>query len=348
MLQLEKPFQLFGISFAPLLVPLERRLQTLSVLYWILTVLVLPLLCSSVLLYLLSTRLWFLPVVYMSWMVYDRNGCNTGGRAMDGAGVQWLRNWTLWKHYRDYFPIRLVKTAPLPSSHNYIIGAHPHGVLSSGAFCSFATEGLEVGQVFPDITFRILTLEIQFLIPGYRELIAWHGACSSTKKSLKNLLSNPGGVAAVLVVGGAEEALVMDPTNIELVLNKRKGFVKYALEYGAHLVPTFSFGENAIYHQVSNPKGSLLRKLQDCVLRITGVAPLFFIGRGILQYTLGILPHRHPITVVVGAPIQVEKTQNPSKEQVENLHKEYVDQLCRLFKENNPKYGDSNTNIIIT
>ena len=63
----------------------------------------------------------------------------------------------------------------------------------------------------------------------------------------------------MLVVGGASEALNYNPKEIELVLNKRKGFVKYALQYGTPLVPSFAFGEAFIFSQVPNPKGSMLR-----------------------------------------------------------------------------------------
>ena len=53
----------------------------------------------------------------------------------------------MWKHYRDFFPIHLIKTAELDPSKNYIMGYHPHGILSAGAFCHFATEGTNFSKV---------------------------------------------------------------------------------------------------------------------------------------------------------------------------------------------------------
>lgn len=64
------------------------------------------------------------------------------------------------------------------------------------------------------------------------------------------------GVAAVLVPGGALEALNSDESMIRLVLNRRKGFIKLALRYGVDLVPTFSFGEANIYDQVRSHDGN--------------------------------------------------------------------------------------------
>ena len=69
------------------------------------------------------------------------------------------------------------------------------------------------------------------------------------------------GLAAVLVPGGALEALNSDEDKIRLVLNRRKGFIKLALRFGVNLVPTFSFGENFIYDQVKAEQG--IEKLFD-------------------------------------------------------------------------------------
>ena len=40
------------------------------------------------------------------------------------------------------------------------------------------------------------------------------------------------------------------PDTTDLVLKKRKGFVRIAIETGAALVPIFVFGENDLYYQV--------------------------------------------------------------------------------------------------
>jgi hypothetical protein len=64
----------------------------------------------------------------------------------------------------------------------------------------------------------------------------------------------------LLVVGGAEEALCLSTNQVNLVLTKRKGFIKLALVSGASLVPCFSFGETLIYsHDVPNPNSWVAR-----------------------------------------------------------------------------------------
>ena len=67
-----------------------------------------------------------------------------------------------------------------------------------------------------------------------------------------------------------------------------------------------------------------------------------------LYCSLGIIPHRHPITVVTGAPLKVDKVENPTREQIGELHDRYVEGVKRLYEEYNPIYGDKNIPLVIT
>ena len=73
-----------------------------------------------------------------------------------------------------------------------------------------------------------------------------------------------------------------------------------------------------------------------------------FLGRGIFNYNLGIVPHRKPLTVVVGTPIPCEKNQNPTQEEIDEMHKKYTDALVNLYEEYNPLYGDPNVELVLT
>lgn len=141
-----------------------------------------------------------------------------------------------------------------------------------------------------------------------------------------------------MVVGGAQEALNARPGNYKIVIKKRKGFVRVALETGASLVPVISFGETEIFDQPSNDPGTKLRAYQNFVKRWTGIAPAVFYGRGLLNKTTGFLPYNHPITTVVGAPIDVERNLSPSKEEVEELHNKFMEEIQKLFDDNKNKY----------
>ncbi len=140
------------------------------------------------------------------------------------------------------------------------------------------------------------------------------------------------------MIGGARESIESYPDKYRLILNKRKGFIRLALETGSSLVPVISFGENNAYLTVPNPPGSRLRRFQEKVLKTFLIGTPIMMGRGIFNYTIGILPFRAPIVTVVGKPIDVEKTIKPTKERVEALHAIYKEELIKLFNENKDKY----------
>lgn len=285
---------------------------------------------------LFYTRYYWISLMYLVWYVADRGTAERGGRRWN-----WVRRWRLWRDYADFFPVKLVKEAELDPTHNYVIGSHPHGVLCSGAFCNFATEGTDIAKVYPGMTFTLTTLSFQYVMPFYREFFMTSGSVTASRASIEYVLSRRGnGQAVVVVVGGAPESLHTRPntSTVNLILSRRKGFVRLALKNGAHLVPSFSFGENEVFDQVNNPVGSRVRRLQDSLQKIIGLAPVLIKGRGIFQYSFGIIPNRRPITTVVGEPIVVSKIENPSNEQVDQLHEIYVQRLVQLFERHKNTY----------
>lgn len=90
---------------------------------------------------------------------------------------------------------------------------------------------------------------------------------------------------------------------------------------------------------MENPVGSRLRNFQEWCKSIFGISYPIFHGRGFFQLTFGYLPFRKPIDTVVGAPIPVEKVENPTKEQIDELHTIYCQKLTELFDEHKEKYG---------
>ena len=74
-------------------------------------------------------------------------------------------------------------------------------------------------------------------------------------------------MVAVLVPGGAREAPNHSKGEVRLVLRycagrqggeeyllrERRGFIRLALQHGASLVPSFSFGEKTLYNLVRAP-----------------------------------------------------------------------------------------------
>ena len=142
----------------------------------------------------------------------------------------------MWKDYAAYFPIHIVKEKDLDPKFDYMVGSHPHGILCSGAFCNFATEGTEISQVFPGITFTMTTLSSQFVMPLHRELFLCSGSITASRKAINHVYAHSsGGNAVVIIVGGADESLDTHPDldKITLILRSRKGFIRLALLNGS-------------------------------------------------------------------------------------------------------------------
>ncbi|XP_074839137.1 2-acylglycerol O-acyltransferase 3 [Carettochelys insculpta] len=298
---------------------LKRSLEVLSVFQWVLTFLFFGAFFTTLLLYLLSTRFWAVSALYFVWWVIDRDTPHRGGRRSD-----WMRRWRIWQHFTDYFPVKLVKTAELPPDRSYVLGSHPHGIMCTGAFAAFCTEGPGFSRLFPGLRPSLALLGGLFHLPVYREYMMAAGMCPVSLPSLDSLLARPG-CAVAIVVGGAAESLDCAPGEHRLTLRRRRGFVRLALRHGAALVPVYTFGENELFRQLRGPPDGRLRRLQLRVKALAGFAPCLFWGRGLL-------PRPAPLTVVVGRPIEVPHRPVPSPEEVAHFHQLYVQELHRLFE----------------
>nr|XP_056705782.1 2-acylglycerol O-acyltransferase 1 [Euleptes europaea] len=323
------------VEFAPLSIPWRRRAQTAAVSQWVFSFLALAQCCCGIFIILLLGDYWFISVFYVLWLYLDWETPQTGGRRSE-----WVRNWTVWKYFKEYFPIQLIKTSDLDPSKNYLFGFHPHGVLVAGAFGNVCTEYTGFKELFPGMTPYLHTLPFWFRCPFFREYILCAGLVSASKKSVSHVLSNKkGGNIAVIVIGGARESLDARPGSLTLNILKKKGFIEIALKHGAELVPVFSFGENELFKQIANPKGSRLRALQESLRKLVGFTLPLFHGRGIFQYSFGLMPYRKPINTVVGEPITVKQNLNPTLEEIDQLHEKYLQELQKLFDSNKEKYG---------
>ncbi|KAF9959059.1 diacylglycerol O-acyltransferase 1 [Modicella reniformis] len=322
--------------FAPLRLPIKRRLQTAAVLQWIAALAV-----STIIFFYLCTikYLWPLIIIYLLWILMFDRAPEHGGRRSS-----LLRNWVGWTHFAQYFPMTLVKEADLDPSKNYIFGYHPHGIISLGAVSTFGTEGLNFSKQFPGIKTRLLTLQTNFNIPIYRDYIMGLGCASVSKGSCEHILKSGPGNSIAIVVGGAQESLAAKPGTLDLTLKKRLGFIKLALVNGASLVPTLAFGENDLYELYSADHTSKTYKVQQLMKKFLGFTMPMFNGRGVFNYEFGLLPKRRPVFIVIGNPIHVEKVEGaPTTEQLDELQKKYIDGLLEIWERYKDKYAVGRT-----
>ncbi|KAI9312368.1 diacylglycerol acyltransferase [Dichotomocladium elegans] len=319
------------VHWAPLNVPLERRLQMLVTITWFFMVWI----CPIIFIYLMTIRwLWPMLLLYITYITFDK-APETGGRR-----IEWVRHWGVWKYFANYFPATLIKESELDPKGNYIFGYHPHGIISMGAVASFATEATGFSKQFPGIVPSLLTLTSNFRIPLYRDLILSMGIASVSRESCKAILSSGPGRSIVIVIGGASESLDARPGIADLTLKRRLGFIRMAIKQRASLVPVFSFGENELFDQLENKRGSAVWKFQKRMQAALGFTLPLFHARGVFNYDYGVLPFRHPIATVVGSPITVPELEDgqsePTKEQLLAVQEEYIKGLMTIYD----KYKD--------
>jgi hypothetical protein len=252
--------------------------------------------------------------------------------------VRWLQRLPVWRYVSDYFPGRLVVTQKLDPSHRYVIGLHPHGIIGMSLFTNVFWDVSDSRQRI-GVDWRVVTVTASFMIPVWRELVLACGLVDARPAVVDRLLQR--GTSVMIVVGGALEALDARPGSTELTLARRKGFVRLALRHRAHLVPCFSFGENELYDQAPNPPGSRLRRFQLFCIKYLGFTLPIIRGRGVFQYSFGVLPHRRPVTTVIGAPLPLFPCapEGPTEEQLDAAHTAYCEALAQLYDRHKAEYA---------
>jgi hypothetical protein len=234
---------------------------------------------------------------------------------------EFKNNSEMWTLFERYFSLRVIKTADLDPSKQYLFGFHPHGIYPMTVF--WATHGHKWRSLFEGITVAPLCATVIFFLPIMREICLWLGIQDVSKKSIHNAFNS--GKSIVLVPGGEREMRVSrsDISKVSII-TKHKGFVRLALTRGVSLVPMFSFGENQLMENIYLP--TVQEWFQKRILY----------GFPHLPYGRWFSPVPNPIavTLAVGKAIDLPKIEEPTEEQVDHYHKIYFDALLELFHAN--------------
>lgn len=210
---------------------------------------------------------------------------------------------------------------------------------------NFGSNHSKWSKLFPGVRPKLTTLDLNTKLPVTREMVLGCGLCSASERSLKCLLSQSNDPlhaanhdghtanAVGLIVGGARETFFTQPNKYSCAIKKRRGFIRIALESGVPLVPALSFGENNL-HAANEVKrdGLWYRLIKNPCLRYANRVPPLHSGR------FGLVPNRHPITTVIGEPIQLKKTPMPTSEEIEQTFELFCMQLKELFESQKSKY----------
>ena len=218
----------------------------------------------------------------------------------------------------------------------YLIGFHPHGLFPFGTLGSLGLPNCNnLFELFPIRYTDNLYIGIAsfcFYIPILRDLFLSLGAIDCSKPIIEKFIKN--GDSIGLFIGGAEEAKFSDYGNTNLIINKRNGFFKLALENNLTIVPIYTFGNNNIYKSYNKDLFHIFYYFK----RITGI----WFPRGQIIF------NKINFCSISGDHIVIDKKDNIQKNDIEDLKILYIKKLEEIF--NRHKFRDNSVrskNLII-
>jgi hypothetical protein len=235
-----------------------------------------------------------------------------------------------------YFSHRGIWKENLPQDRPSIIVAPPHGVFPFGSLLACISVPRIVG-----LYIRGLAADALLNIPLIGTRMKALGLVSASKHVAKKMLLDgwslgvsSGGIAEIFETWSTKDG---KPKVEVIILKSRGGLCKLALETGAYLVPSYIFGNTQCLKVWTDPFGIMQR-----VSRSLRVSICFFSGRFGLP-----IPNRVPLLGVLGSPIIVPKTGNPTQEQVAALLAKLESEIKALFDTHKGAYGWTDVNLII-
>jgi 2-acylglycerol O-acyltransferase 2 len=199
----------------------------------------------------------------------------------------------------------------------YIFMWHPHGVFPSSFYFHMITSLTNWPTHLPSKTVVFSNLQwLPFTTEVFQETNMVPSDYFPMKKALEtNSIS--------LFPGGMREMLYKDT----VILEKRRGIFKLALETGTPLVPVLSKGEAELCKAIELPEWiqDFLKPLDMCI-----PIPTWKTFTRIMGITQN--PLKDPIYSILGEPIYVEKIEEPSEQDITDLKQKYIEALTNMYK----------------
>jgi hypothetical protein len=215
-----------------------------------------------------------------------------------------MRPWEIFKSYTVHYEEEL-------NNERSLFSFHPHGVLGFGPSMSGA-----LNEVLLNSTFCGSRAMRNLPISGI--VARWMGVFGVDNKNFKDLMRKNKNI--IFVPGGFEEATITQYGKDRVYIKERKGFIKYALEFGYNVYPCYTFNENKIFYTFN-----YFENFRLLLNKMKFPGTVFF-------SKFGVFPHTDiDLFTVIGKPINFPVIRHPTKEDVEKYHKIYIDQLVGVY-----------------
>ena len=205
-----------------------------------------------------------------------------------------------------------------------LLAYHPHGMLTIG----FSWNGCHAGELTGK---RIVWLVVDILCnaPLFGYVVGWMGNIQgASARNMKKLMAAGSNIA--LLPGGFEEATIQSYGVESVYIKHRKGFIKYALQYGYRVHPCYTFGECDSFITFTP-----FKKLR-LWLNTFKLPAVLFLG----SFYCPLFPRSSSsIHTVIGDPIELPQMECPTPRDVDLWHARYMSALEALFEKHKTEVG---------
>jgi hypothetical protein len=258
------------------------------------------------------------------------------------ASVQYVRPVPAWPAFADALklmnPRAYYKQCSLGGSlksvrdSKTLLSYHPHGMLTIG----FSWNGCHAPE-FNGKRIIWLVVDVLCQAPLFGWVVGWMGNIQgASARNMKQLMA--AGTNVALLPGGFEEATIQSFGVESVYIKKRKGFIKYALQYGYRVHPCYTFGECDSFITFTAFKKFRLW------LNTFKLPAVLFIG----SVFCPLFPRSSTsINTFIGEPIVFPRIQSPSPEDVNKWHGTYIVALEALFDKHKEEVGKGHLSLQI-
>lgn len=169
-----------------------------------------------------------------------------------------------------------------------------------------------------------------FMLPFIKDIIPLLNAIPSDEYSIRDTLQTE---SISITLGGVDEMRRGSPKDLQLVVRKRRGIFKIALEMGVPIVPILTYGEQEIFPESDLGILKMYNELMYEWFRFRIPFPTL---NSVINWSRLSQTALEPIVSYTGKPIRTKKIRNPTEKQIKKLRDLYIQRLQDLFDETSP------------